>query len=913
MFRIGVMDHPGSKAALEALAKNVDSAQARMSAGVDGIGKTAGRASSLVESLTAKLDEMQKHSANAMRGAMPPSVTHAQGYRGSVSMSMQPQVSQQQQRGTVPSGVVPSIPASTIVPDSFREQLNSVRESVTSTVGRVQEPSIPASSIVPDSVVASMRNAEEAVTSTVGRMQDSINGIDLSGMSDAMRNVFFELGDHGAEFEESISAHIDKAMASLVQSPKAQAEVLKLNYQKMMIEQSEAFVSMSADLDGYTAKHGNTMEAIGANLRKGEGNIQRYRDSAGKMAVEARTSFIEGAAQIGTMVRGMATLGLVSEENAQKFMQSYAAIQGVFDIISGGARAYNSFARGMIQAREAQTMLTKAQTVASAVETAQLAQVRAYHASLVQETVAANAAAAANGRLAASRTAAGAAATAGAVGSVASGVGDAVGGLGALGGMGRMGRMAGMAGRFGPVGLAAAAAGAGIYMGGRAITETATGSSTRSDNSIGALEARVATWAIRLTGLFEKTDSPMVKFADGVASVTESLLRAIPGNENAKGIGNEFAGLAASQAGVERGQKRLNRDAAQNDLTREINAATLESEREKERMRFRNSVDAGRSKYEAETSRFGFQDNVGDRNFERQQFNNRLRMRPVQYEGVQAMAQVAELTARSTHMRSRPNESDSQLKGETKVYTEAVSGYAKAKAELDKTLSFAGSTEKQREDAMKNAVVYQDEMLRSLSKQAQLARSSGAERLQIERDIQSAAMQAIDQQQGKLDALNERRKSAMSAFVNMDAIERSMATKALDKARAGGGGALSKTEADLLGRIGTEETNRFVDQSNEVKAKKMGFDAFDQSINMTRKQIEGTRQQLEAQLQASFDVSMKVEADTDVIVDAITSRVQQEISQMAASIERGVDEKLKDQLLEINSRRHSDNMKLRRN
>jgi uncharacterized protein YjbJ (UPF0337 family) len=168
-------------------------------------------------------------------------------------------------------------------------------------------------------------------------------------------------------------------------------------------------------------------------------------------------------------------------------------------------------------------------------------------------------------------------------------------------------------------------------------------------------------------------------------------------------------------------------------------------------------------------------------------------------------------------------------------------------------------------------------------------------------------MSAIEQQAAKLDALDNRRKSAMRSFVSMDALDRDMAIKALEKARAGGGASLSQMESDLLGRIGTDETSRFVDESTEAQAKKFGFDAtFGSSIDDTRKQIEGTRQQLEAQLQASFDVSMKVEADTDRVVDAILPQVERAISDMTEAIERSLEEKLRDQRAEINTQRGKD-------
>jgi hypothetical protein len=365
--------------------------------------------------------------------------------------------------------------------------------------------------------------------------------------------------------------------------------------------------------------------------------------------------------------------------------------------------------------------------------------------------------------------------------------------------------------------------------------------------------------------------------------------------------------LAASQAGAERAEASLSRNRINNDADRAMLMANRQSQFESERLRFSNFTDFTRTRADAETQRFGFRDNAGDRQFELKAMKDRMRLRSVTDEGVLGSATVGQLAANSMRMRSQPSAADTQLSGEMEIYTQAASQYARAKSELDRTLAFAGSSDAERAQALKEAQAYSQDMTKSLERQAQLARQSGANRLAIEREIQQTAMSAIEQQSAKLDALDNRRKSAMKSFVGMDALDRDMAIKALEKARAGGGASLSQMESDLLGRIGTDETSRFVDESTEAQAKKFGFDAtFGASINDTRKQIEGTRQQLEAQLQASFDVSMKVEADTDRVVDAILPQVERAISDMTAAIERSLEEKLRDQRAEINTQRGKD-------
>ena len=421
MFRIGVMDHPASRTALQELASAVEAAQARMTAGVESIGEAASRVGGMVNGLTGNLERMQ--------GA----VSHA--------------------------------------------DVDSVRYASGGVRGPDYVPSEPASS------------------TTTQRSQPNTNELSRS-----MQNVFSELGTEHLDQMDSIIEAVEQKLAELPSAVKAQSEVLRSAYASQMVEHSEAYAAMAQDLDGFLAKNGSTVEQIAANLRKGEASLQRYRDAASTSSQESNKMFVESALHVAQMAKGLATIGLVSEENAQKFMQALAVIQGTFDVLKGGIEAYEKFGRGIQKAREAEQLLAKAKSASAALETAQVVRLRAYHAALVQEAAAANTAAAANSRLAASRSAAGASGAAAAAGSAAAGAGSAASaGGGMLGGLGRL-----AAGATGATAIAGAAAAGGTYLAGRAIYESATGSSTQSDSSIAGLEARLGAWALRLTAFLKR-------------------------------------------------------------------------------------------------------------------------------------------------------------------------------------------------------------------------------------------------------------------------------------------------------------------------------------------------------------------------------------------------------------------------
>lgn len=939
MFRIGVMDHPESRSALERLAQGVETAQSRMDAGVSGIGRTANRVSGLVDSLATSLDRLNS-SSSAMRSAVPDSVQPAgAGIRGGVPDSVLSQVAsfessidkvQAKMSNLDTSGLSKSVKEFFIEIETlsantgetltrqWESQLAGIVTSFSSSMEKLSESSAAAMrgrsalpdnvrpmgesipSVVPDAVVQQAKQAEAAIDS----VQQKVNGFDVSELSRGMQNVFAQLEVDSESSVDEIVDQLDKSVASLVTSASAQATIAKEAYAGAMVAHSEAYAEMAKDLDAYLAKNGSTMDRIAANLRIGESHLQRYRDAADKATAEAGKKFVEAGLNVAQVAKGLATIGLVSEENAEKFLRSIAVIQGTFDVVKGGIKAYTDLSDGIRKAREAAQLLSKAQTTQAALETAQLARLKAYHASLVQEAAAANTAAAANGRLAASRVAAGAAAGAGGA------AGTAGTAASMLGGLGGMGRMAGLASRATPIGLGLAAAAAG----GTAIYQNQTGSATTSDSSIQAQVVRFGTWMLRLTGQFEKLDSPMNRFGQSVRSFTDQLeeftglgaYARIPGLSDLSSV-LSLGELAASQAGVERGQRSLDRNRINNDAARDIARAEAETQRELERMRYQSSADSIRRQSALTTQRFGFFDGQGDRDFERETMRDRMRLRNETDEGVLGSAMLGQLSASSMRMRSRPNENLEMLGGEAAGYSLAAQEYAKAKQELDRVLSFAGSSDQEVADALQQAQHYQNEVVKSLERQSQLARAYGSDRLAIEREIQSTIMAGLDQQQAKIDALDGRRKSAMRSFVGMDAIERDMATRALTKARTGGGASLSQMEADILGRIGTDETSRFADQATEAQAKKLGFDAtFGTTIDDSRRQIEATRQQLEAQLQASFDVSMKVEADTDQVVDAIMPQVEKAISEMARSVEEKLTRRLDSTIGEIRTQRNID-------
>ncbi len=275
---------------------------------------------------------------------------------------------------------------------------------------------------------------------------------------------------------ESSLDRLTQAEDSAVDATGEMTAKLKKEYSDRVASQKAAHDKLNSDLDNAVEKQGEAQERMNQSVLKG---ARAVLDSA----------------------KGLAQLGLVSEENADKLVQGLTKIEGAFNIAKGGVEFLEAFSAGWKSVAKANEAANKVTEIQQALAGPQFAQLRTYQTMLAQEAAAANAAAFANSRLSASRGVSGAATGAGMNSVSGAGFNAAAGaGASAAGGGFMSGTIGGVAvGTAGTIAAGAAALGA-VSLVLVELGEIATGSSSK----VGSLTDKIASWEVRMVDSIQR-------------------------------------------------------------------------------------------------------------------------------------------------------------------------------------------------------------------------------------------------------------------------------------------------------------------------------------------------------------------------------------------------------------------------
>lgn len=897
MFEIGVMTAPGTGKKLEDLAKQVMDYQKSMTDGVASIGKSAVSIKQSMTSLTEQMREYKKVSTET--AAEVRSVMSAVQALASIKVS--PSIELAVTESRVSAGGAGSVDAPQVDPGNA------------AAMDRLKEATQEAGEAIDE-----LRNSAEAPIQ-----------ID-ENLAPHLRSVFAGLSDVAEEEAQKIKSALDREMSEIPLNAEVVTEQLRQEYRDRMVSHSQAYAEMAADVDGYLAKEGSAVQKIAANMRKAEESVKGYRESHKEALEQVDAATVKGIRSTVQMVKGYAELGLMSEENAQKFLQSMAVIQGVFDIFEGGAdllEAFNNGYRSMAKATEA---ANKAKRVEQALQTSQFAQMKAYHALLLEEMATANLAAVANERLARSRGI-GSGIQGAATGAVGQGVSSAIGGAAQSAGVAATGAAAAPA-VGGAVASGGAAASGAAAMGlvttlaafGAAIGavtlvlyelgEIVTGAADDQKSAtmtIANAEVGLAVSALRLTGAFEKTDSTMVQFYQHMGNQIDGMLDRIPVVGEALkrlNIVGDLAGAAASQAATERAQKRLDRDRITNDSKFELDNLRRGADAERSGLRFQTFAETTRN---SAASVGSFDANMGaeqriiseakDQIARNQKivadFELGVSIDPKAAE--KAKAEIASLqkeiesaTVRQGSMAT--SRGDGRMEAELEIEQRAMEALAAKRKEIVGMADRQVGTEEEYADAIKEALYYEEQIIASREKQIQINREATNDRLQSEQKVRDLIKSQIDAQSARIAALDDQMRSAANSFAKMGDVEKDFAIKAIEQARTQGGASLDDRQKDLLRQVGTSEAVRFANEGDMAEAKKFGFDkAFGVDLEKERQSIEASRTQLEAKLQTSYEVSVDVQFDATKISDEIAQKTREMMEEKNATLLQQIDQKLR--------------------
>lgn len=270
-----------------------------------------------------------------------------------------------------------------------------------------------------DRMLASMEASHKA---SVGRMGKDVDAA-AKRAADAAINSAKRVEGALAGSATRLSATLSKATGAMQVSVGQSAAAAIADVEKSSKASSESSKKTSDDAGAAAQraaeKARKEFESLDSKLDDLEGKIKE----SGR---EIRGRFEEWAGGVMQFGRGIASIGLVSQDSTEKLVRGLVAAQGAFDTVIGGIKVYQELKRVVEAYNAAQLLASQAQATASARNIA----------AIEAEVLATNALAASRGRAAVAGTASQAAGAARSVpaGAVGGRIGSAIGGVGRFGG-----------------------------------------------------------------------------------------------------------------------------------------------------------------------------------------------------------------------------------------------------------------------------------------------------------------------------------------------------------------------------------------------------------------------------------------------------------------------------------------------
>ena len=887
-FEISVMEHPATKSRIDAITKLVVEAQSTMTQGVERVGAAAGATSQAQATLTGQIKAFRDAAVTSLddvRGAVMRLQSMAEQRVEQIVQVVIKGADAPEMAAVKPMAVDVQIPADLQTKfDRVGAQIEQLRQNtngkpvavdvriasdvetkIAGVGSEIDELRVGASAKpiavdvqLPDDLQTKLNQAGDQIDQL---RKSASEPIDMTlNLPANIRNVFKELGDVSVEEANRIEAAFNESISKLPNSVVATTARLREEYAKRAAHQAEAYGKMASDLDAAIEKQGAATERMNANFVKG-------------------TKSVVGAA------KGFAQLGLLSTESTEAMMKGLVAVEGVVNVLDGAVDLLESVSGGWKAVKQSGEAANKVSEIQKAMMGSQFAGMKAYQGQLAQEVLSANAATAANNRLNASRSVKGGVAAVGAqavqsvggqvasqvvgagatkvvagaggaaVGGAVAGAGGAAAGTAATAGAGFMSTtVAGVAtGVLGSI-AAAGAALAAVSLVAVELSETFSGTAGKVGSltdTIASGEVSIMASALRLTGMFETTDSIGTQFATTLSNAIDSTASMIPVHGKiikSLNLFGDVAGLAASSAAVERSQKRL--------ATDKRNNARLDDLASAERVA---SGAMGQSEFKT-------------------------------------FAQTTRLTAEGS------GSVDSKLGAEMMIQATAAKELAKYQEAAATAGEAQGYSSKQYREAMGQVKSYQDAITGSMDKQRSLVAENSRIQLDAQSKIQDGLRKQIDLQDTGIEKLTNGYRSAVGNFAKLGTIEKQRALDALSQARQKGGGSLDDSQKDILRSVGTEEANRFADQGDAAEAKQFGFtdQNFGNGFDQQRKQMESVQQTLKAELATTYAVQVKVDTDASKIVREIVTQTNKVTESQNAEILKLVQAELQNQKRNIN-------------
>ncbi len=635
------------------------------------------------------------------------------------------------------------------------------------------------------------------------------------GLPKNLKNVFMQFEGVSLKSVDTIGEALDKKVLDLAKPASIATTQIRQEYQKRVADHAKAYSQMSEQMD-------RAVDRQTAALERQESAIKK-----------SARGMIEGA-------KGFMQLGLLSQDSSEKILKSLVAIEGAVNLLEGGIDVMQSFTQGLRAMKQATQAGGKVAELSKGM--AGLSKVGSMLGVGANVASGATAVAGVGSMLGAGSGAIG-------LGSGAVGVGAGVGGVGAgavgvgAGGLGVGAAGASVAAIAIPA-AAAAAALAAVSLVAVELKETFSGTATKAGSvtdSIGSFQVSMVSGAMRMTGMFERTDSIGTQLATGYSKLLDATAGQIPViGQVVKGLNvlGDAANLAASYAAVERSQKLL----AVNKIKNEQRDKLDNVER-----------DAG----------FEIAGNT---------FKNR----------VQSVRGYAELGS-----------TDDKLKGEMQIQALAAKELAMYQRQAADAAETQGRTSEKYRDSISQVKSIQDQITDSYHRQKGLVAEKARTEIQSQSQVMEGLKRQLETTKQGIESVKGSYKSAAINFAKLDIVDQKSALDAMSQAKTKGAGSLDERQRDLLRSVGGEEATGFADQADMMEAGSRGFDKqFKSGFESKLMKMEAVERNIEANIQTQYTANVKVDFDSKGLERMVTDQINKIMDDRNKEVTLAVQENL---------------------
>ncbi len=725
-------------------------------------------------------------------------------------------------------------------------QIVTMRDMLTRAAGQMAQPAMTQ----PTPMTTPARAASTSATGATDpvRRQQLLSAMNMEGVAAAEAKTEKEL--------EGIWKARQRVVAQFYATQRSEREAAAKEQEKAEKDALRGLERQAKEADRLASQTSRAAAKAAQDESRQIQSIEKERERAlGRAAAstdkfyERVASATEGVARFG---RGLATLGVLGEDSTDSLIRGLAKVQAGFDVFVGGVKFIRDAQKAIEAWRAASTAATLAQQLSGAASSKAAVQSAELTAALAAEKVAADAAAAAQTRLAAAR----AASTVAGAGKGAAGLISGMGGLGSL--LTGLGGLGGLGGGLAGAGGGAAAAGGGTV---------AAGGAAAGGVAVAPVAAAVAAILGGIAGVASAGSSINAGRKYGFMGGAEqgTLTSAIADREVR--VAN-WMGLTSGLAGSEAKTARLEKERARSAEAAEIRKRMADEDTQMSSMR------AG-----ANAQLWSMRDRTLDAQGVGGYRDELMRMRVVAAsankeenfpEREAAEKRIADIHSRIADLTKERGETEKRT-AETRLRSvqDAIKG-------IQDEIALRKQAEKNATDQYNSG----KEKFGSMSATEQW----GIMRLKARAD--AAANAAMSDEDKSFMSQADRYIGSGGTLDAAAAARR----EAIQKARArAGASALSQEERQRLASVGTSETDAISKEGNQVSAERMGYDRyFGAEERRNVMQAQAVQQRLKVELKDKRIVAVNINDDMNETARIVANQVSAHLAQRDEILRRQI-------------------------